>query len=541
MIRRRAFGLRPRLLAALVFTSVVTLAVAALALLPPLQARLTDQAANDLENATRTDAPLFHDAIVGNLKNTKRARQSPEDRLSSLSGAISAAPSGCACAPTRASSSPAPSRAQRRSSTPTSRAAQLPRNEILNAITNPAERTVRRDNQVIVVEPIDVPDDLSLNPVRGVGVSGDPSGDFVLVTLKPLTDVTTAVGQVRNAFLAAAAVGLLVAVLLGIGLATGIGRRLARLRAAAVRVAAEGTDAPTPRDDGRDEVGDLARALATMQRELRRQEAARRSFVATASHELRTPLTSLQGTIELLDEDLRDGRLDQEDARRQVQSAQRELRRLARLAGELLDLSRLDADVALRDEPVELGELSRAVAAEFELRAAEADVELRVPAPPGPCWGSGDPGAVARVVRILIDNALRHAPSASTVRVRARLPRGDGDGRRRRRRARGPPRRSRAHLRALRARQRAVAARAASAWAWPSAASWRARWAASCASRIPRAGRASSSISRSSCPPARIPSRRPSPRRTCLDGYMPVWLCSMTCTAPTRSSTTVPR
>ena len=32
---------------------------------------------------------------------------------------------------------------------------------------------MRRDNQVIVVEPIDVPDDLSLNPVREVGVSGD--------------------------------------------------------------------------------------------------------------------------------------------------------------------------------------------------------------------------------------------------------------------------------------------------------------------------------------------------------------------------------
>ena len=128
-----------------------------------------------------------------------------------------------------------------------------------------------------------------------------------------------------------------------------------------------------------------------MQRELRRQEAARRSFVATASHELRTPLTSLQGTIELLDEDLRDGRLDQEDARRQVQGAQRELRRLARLAGELLDLSRLDADVALRDEPVELGELSRAVAAEFELRAAEADVELGSPRRPGRAGAAATP------------------------------------------------------------------------------------------------------------------------------------------------------
>jgi signal transduction histidine kinase len=418
--RRRGFGLRPRLLAALVFTSVVTLAVAALALLPPLQNKLTDQAAKDLETATTADTPLFHDAIVGSLRSTKKARQSPEDRVSSLSAAIA----------TRAFrlNLRTDARVIVASSVPdappifdtATAVSALPRNEILRAIGTPEARTVRRDNQVIVVQPIDVPNDVSLNPDRKL----DLSGDFVLVTLKPLTDVSAAVRQVRTAFLAAAAVGLLVAVLLGIALATGIGRRLARLRAAAVRVAEEGPDAPTPRDDGRDEVGDLARALATMQRELRRQEAARRSFVSTASHELRTPLTSLQGTIELLEEDLRSDRFDQEDAWRQVVGARRELRRLARLASELLDLSRLDADVSLREEPVELGELCRAVAAEFELRAAEGDIDLEVPAPPGPCWGRGDPSAVARVVRILLDNALRHAPGSSTVRV---LPAYHGD------------------------------------------------------------------------------------------------------------------
>jgi signal transduction histidine kinase len=358
--RRRGFGLRPRLLAALVFTSAVTLAVAALALLPPLQSRLTDQAANDLDTATTADAPLFERDIITSLKNTSKPQRghlpSPEERSSTLGSDIanrafrlrlrtdarvivaSSVPDAPPVFDTDAAQS------------------ALPRNEILSAISNPVARTIRRDNQVIIVQPIDVPNGLAINPVRVAGTNQtDLSGDFLLVTVKPLTDVKTAVGQVRNAFLAAAAVGLLVAVLLGIGLATGIGRRLARLRAAAVRVAAEGTDAPTPRDDGRDEVGDLARALASMQRELRRQEAARRSFVATASHELRTPLTSLQGTIELLEEDLRDGQLDQEDARRQVLGAQRELRRLARLASELLDLSRLDADVSLREEPVELG------------------------------------------------------------------------------------------------------------------------------------------------------------------------------------------
>ena len=43
------------------------------------------------------------------------------------------------------------------------------------------------------------------------------------------------------------------------------------------------------------------------------------------------------------------------------------------LASELLDLSRLDAAVQLRSEPVELGEITRAVAAEFSLRAAERE------------------------------------------------------------------------------------------------------------------------------------------------------------------------
>jgi len=125
----------------------------------------------------------------------------------------------------------------------------------------------------------------------------------------------------------------------------------------------------------------------------------------------------LQGTMELLEEDLRDGRVDIEDAQVQVVNARRELRRLSALAGELLDLSRLDAAVQLRSEPVELGELVRAVAAEFDLRARELDVELRVVPPAEGCWGRGDPDAVARVVRILLDNALRYGPQGQVIAI----------------------------------------------------------------------------------------------------------------------------
>jgi signal transduction histidine kinase len=225
------------------------------------------------------------------------------------------------------------------------------------------------------------------------------------------------VRTVRNALLAASLVALAVAIALAITLSRTLTRRDGRLRRAALRRTEEGFDAPMPRDAGRDEVGDLARALARMQEELRRQEAARRSFVSTASHELRTPLTMLQGTMELLEEDLRDGRLDIEDAQVQVTNARRELRRLSTLAGELLDLSRLDADVQLRSEPVELGELGRAVAAEFQLRARDADAEIDVVPPTDGCWGRGDPDAVARVVRILLDTSLRYGPRGEPIRV----------------------------------------------------------------------------------------------------------------------------
>ena len=65
----------------------------------------------------------------------------------------------------------------------------------------------------------------------------------------------------------------------------------------------------------------------------------------------------LNGTMELLEEDLREvGTLS--DAQEQVESARGELRRLSVLATELLDLSRLDADIQLRNEPVELGEIA---------------------------------------------------------------------------------------------------------------------------------------------------------------------------------------
>jgi signal transduction histidine kinase len=241
--------------------------------------------------------------------------------------------------------------------------------------------------------------------------------DGVVIVYKSIDYISDAVSTVRQAFELAAGAGLLLTLLLAIPLAATLVRRLQRLREAALRVAVAGAGAKFPVDRARDEVGDLARSFAIMQRRLRHQEEARRAFVATASHELRTPLASLDGMLELLAEELQEEDPDLPDAQELLDRARAQSRRLGRLAADLLDLSRIDAEVTLRSEPVELGELARAVLAEFELAFAERGVAPLLREGPVPVWALGDPGSVARILRILLDNGLRVAPRGSDIVV----------------------------------------------------------------------------------------------------------------------------
>jgi signal transduction histidine kinase len=72
--------------------------------------------------------------------------------------------------------------------------------------------------------------------------------------------------------------------------------------------------------------------------------------------------------------------------------------------------------VALRREPVELGEVLRSVVAELDVRLAEQRRTVTI-AGRRDDWACGDPGNVARILRILLDNALRHAPPPGGVRA----------------------------------------------------------------------------------------------------------------------------
>jgi signal transduction histidine kinase len=391
-LRRHVLGLRPRLLAALLLSSAVTLAVAALALLSPLEQKLRSEGQSGVYAAIASSRPEFEEIGV----DTKTGR--PDNAELALTVALLRHRSG---------------------------AEVTVLDDRLNTIYAPADQDLdvpdyygqahRALRTGLGVHTLIGDDLVAVEPFR-IGKGGTVDA---VVLVRRLEYVISTVKVVKKAFLEAAAVGLGIALLLGIALTTTLLRRLERLREAAGELERHGLDAPIRLDSRPDEIGDLTRAFASMQARLRRQIQARHAFVATASHELRTPLASLDGTLELLEDDLDAGRLDLADARERTLRAREQSRRLASLATDLLDLSRLDAEVSLRAEPVELGELCRAVAAEFERRAAEREVSLDVRHPPQPCWAMCDPGAVARIVRILLDNAVGIAPEASSVHTQA--------------------------------------------------------------------------------------------------------------------------
>jgi signal transduction histidine kinase len=419
--RRGVLGLRGRIVGLVLFTTAATLAVAALTLLGPLESNLRNSARVTLEHDVRTASinnsslsglDLTHvlDYIAGNPEDPYYRQGSAEwvalqRELTTLDSRLGGTAvllgfpgpdgQGTIVAPLASSGE----------TSPYDDVAKL-----LFAWDNLRRRQPRLQSSLGT--------DQDGTEVARVAYPITIGGvHYVLAIRRSISEIPAAVAAVRTAFLTAALAGFGLTLILGIPLAATLVRRLRRLRQAALKLAREGPGVAVPADRARDEVGDLARTFATMQRQLQQQEEARRAFVATASHELRTPLASLDGMLELLHDDLHEGDPDLDEARTLLARARVQSRRLARLASDLLDLSRLDADVKLRSEPLELGELSRAVLAEFELGTAERGVSTALEVADGQVWSLGDPGSVARILRILLDNAVRHSPAGTEITV----------------------------------------------------------------------------------------------------------------------------
>lgn len=260
-------------------------------------------------------------------------------------------------------------------------------------------------------------------PARGVVTEGDlrfaeaavPVGpEFVILLRAPLADTLETVRLVRKRLLIAGLLALGASLLVGYGAASIFARRVRRLERAADRIAGGEFDEPVV-DPHRDELGELARAFDRMRERLAQLDHARNEFIANASHELRTPLFSLAGFLELMD----DEELDDETRREFLGTMREQVERLTRLATDLLDLSRLDAGrLRVAREPVDLGEIARTLVREFGPRATSAEHELELElAEDGPIAALADAQRALQIGRVLVENAIRHTPPGTAVRV----------------------------------------------------------------------------------------------------------------------------
>jgi two-component system, OmpR family, sensor kinase len=237
----------------------------------------------------------------------------------------------------------------------------------------------------------------------------------VAVYSRDFEDVQATVAFVRDRVLLAASAALLIALFGGYLVAARLAQRVGRLERAARHVARGRFMEPLP-VTAKDELGQLTETFNAMQQQLRRVDVARKEFIATASHELRTPIFSLAGFVELL----QDEELDEETRREFLDTMSEQVERLQKLSVNLLDLSRLDSgSVELHTEPVDLAELTRSIADEFHPRLAEHGTELHLEVPEAGPSACCDRERVAQIMRILLDNALRHTPEGTDVIVRA--------------------------------------------------------------------------------------------------------------------------
>ena len=157
------------------------------------------------------------------------------------------------------------------------------------------------------------------------------------------------------------------------------------------------------------EVRRLGESFNAMADSLEQGERLRRRMVADVAHELRNPIAALQGQLE----GVADGVLVADPAR--LESLNMDVRYLARLVGDLQDLSAADAGKLSYDmTSLDLATLACAQVERARERADRPLVDIQCDVA-GACAVDGDEQRLTQVIRNLIDNALRHTERGSVV------------------------------------------------------------------------------------------------------------------------------
>ena len=252
-----------------------------------------------------------------------------------------------------------------------------------------------------------------------------------LIATALLIVIIGAGGAAQRMFLSTHDAELLI-VVLGLGLIAGLSFAvsvakpwtddLQKLANTAARIANGDLTARTQVDRA-DEVGMAATAvdamaarLAALDDERLRDEEARRSFFASVSHDLRSPLAALQAAVEALQDGVAP------DPARYLASIEHDVRILNQLVDDLFLLARIESGgFEYERVPVDLAEIADEAIEVLAPVSQRAGVHLRLDVD-GSLLVSSGPQPIGRVIRNLLDNAIRHAPAGTEVTVTVGTP-----------------------------------------------------------------------------------------------------------------------
>lgn len=185
-----------------------------------------------------------------------------------------------------------------------------------------------------------------------------------------------------------------------------------RMIHAAHAIEASGLHARLPEPPTRDEIGRLARTLNALIGRLEAAFARQRQFTADASHELRTPLTIMRGELDVT---LRRARTARE-YQATLAAVREQVLHLQGLTADLLLLARDDGIAPLAADALDLALLAKRVCEHLLPLAATRSQTLTVTAPHSVIV-HGAESDLERLVRNLVENAIRYTPAHGTITV----------------------------------------------------------------------------------------------------------------------------
>lgn len=143
----------------------------------------------------------------------------------------------------------------------------------------------------------------------------------------------------------------------------------------------------------------------------------RRDFVANVSHELRTPLAALMGFIETLRGPARE---DVAAQGRFLNIMAGEAERMNRLVGDLLSLSRVEAEERVRPTTrLDLRDVLQTALQNLSRLAADNNVTLQTDLGQAPLQVLGDADQLLQVFTNLVENAIKYGGNSQSVEVTA--------------------------------------------------------------------------------------------------------------------------